>query len=455
MRVPQNGAQRASSHWSVRLTALTLTLGSWRWSARRIPPRPPPRDEGRHRGRSGRLEHRELHLQRQEYASQARSYGATVVEIYSPNATWSRVKDRRPGRERRSIYLGHGNGYPSPYGAFSATSKDGLGLNATAGARQQQHQVLRRVLPPDVHQARPELGRDPEPALLRLGQLRVGRSEPDEVGGDRSGSTTSAPASCAVGAKAVFAEGITSASWIIYGLFRTGRSMATLFAVSPDFNGSYDFQFSSTAHPGVSGVDGPARAVALLPLGHRQPESPRIAGPRRLIPPRQRVPARRCFCHPSTWCAFGTSTAGEACLAGCRRTEREPRCRITQTRDCARRTVQRSPMDGCNDALPNRAQTEAPVTSGCSCRGRIIRRDRAPEAPGATGPPRERRCRGSPGSSSGRSASSAGRRRHPPGAREMGGDHRRSPFSPVFPTGWSGDVRSVGVPPRRSRGRRS
>jgi hypothetical protein len=26
------------------------------------------------------------------YAAQARSYGATVVEIYSPNATWSRVK---------------------------------------------------------------------------------------------------------------------------------------------------------------------------------------------------------------------------------------------------------------------------------------------------------------------------------------------------------------------------
>ena len=52
------------------------------------------------------------------------------------------------------------------------------------------------------------------------------------------------------GARAVFAEGITSASWIIYGLFRTGRSMATLFAGSPDFNGSYDFQFSSTRTPG-------------------------------------------------------------------------------------------------------------------------------------------------------------------------------------------------------------
>ena len=66
------------------------------------------------------------------YAAQARSYGATVVEIYSPNATWSRVKAAAQGA-KVVIYLGHGNGSPSPYGAFSKYTKDGFGLNATAG----------------------------------------------------------------------------------------------------------------------------------------------------------------------------------------------------------------------------------------------------------------------------------------------------------------------------------
>ena len=41
-----------------------------------------------------------------------------MVEIYSPNATWAKVKAAAQGA-KVLIYLGHGNGYPSPYGAFS------------------------------------------------------------------------------------------------------------------------------------------------------------------------------------------------------------------------------------------------------------------------------------------------------------------------------------------------
>ena len=66
------------------------------------------------------------------YAAQARSYGANVVEIYSPNATWARVKAAAQGA-KVVIYLGHGNGSPSPRSAFSRYTKDGFGLNATPG----------------------------------------------------------------------------------------------------------------------------------------------------------------------------------------------------------------------------------------------------------------------------------------------------------------------------------
>ena len=41
------------------------------------------------------------------YASQARSYGANVVEIYSPNATWTRVKSAARGA---NVFLDQGIG---------------------------------------------------------------------------------------------------------------------------------------------------------------------------------------------------------------------------------------------------------------------------------------------------------------------------------------------------------
>ncbi len=64
-------------------------------------------------------------------AAQARSYGANVVEIYSPNATWSRVRNAAQGANLL-IYLGHGNGWPSPYRPYSTSTKDGMGLNKHA-----------------------------------------------------------------------------------------------------------------------------------------------------------------------------------------------------------------------------------------------------------------------------------------------------------------------------------
>ena len=55
-----------------------------------------------------------------------------VKEIYSPYATWSRVRTPRSGANLL-IYLGHGNGWPSPYAPYSTTSKNGMGLNSSAG----------------------------------------------------------------------------------------------------------------------------------------------------------------------------------------------------------------------------------------------------------------------------------------------------------------------------------
>ena len=47
-------------------------------------------------------------------AATAAADGATVVKVYSPNATWANVKAAVNGANV-VIYLGHGNGYPNPY----------------------------------------------------------------------------------------------------------------------------------------------------------------------------------------------------------------------------------------------------------------------------------------------------------------------------------------------------
>jgi hypothetical protein len=64
------------------------------------------------------------------YAAQARSYGARVTEVYTPNATWARVAGAAQGANVL-IYLGHGNGWPSPYAPYRGRTMDGLGLNLT------------------------------------------------------------------------------------------------------------------------------------------------------------------------------------------------------------------------------------------------------------------------------------------------------------------------------------
>ena len=49
-----------------------------------------------------------------EIYATAIQYTSNVVKVYSPNATWARVKAEVAGASV-VIYLGHGNGWPSPY----------------------------------------------------------------------------------------------------------------------------------------------------------------------------------------------------------------------------------------------------------------------------------------------------------------------------------------------------
>ena len=65
-------------------------------------------------------------------ANVAEDAGANVVKVYSPRATWSRVRNAVAGANI-VVYLGHGNGYPNPYssGTEWTDRANGWGLNRT------------------------------------------------------------------------------------------------------------------------------------------------------------------------------------------------------------------------------------------------------------------------------------------------------------------------------------
>jgi hypothetical protein len=179
-------------------------------------------------------------------ASQARSYGATVVELYSPHATWSKVKSAAQGANVL-IYLGHGNGYPSPYGAFNAKTKDGLGLNSSDGSTAHTY-YGEYYIDRDIQLA--------DNAVVILNRLCYASGNNEWGAGYPSKSTAIQRVDnygagfLRANAGAVFAEGIDSTSYILYGLFRTDRTMRDIFWSDPARDGRWDFTFSSSRTPG-------------------------------------------------------------------------------------------------------------------------------------------------------------------------------------------------------------
>ena len=184
-----------------------------------------------------------------QYAAQTRSYGARVTEIYSPNATWARVVKAVQGANL-VIYLGHGNGSPSPYGAFSAYTKDGFGLNAQANHGNSNRKYYGEYYVKKYF-------RFAKNAVVILNHLcySAGSSEPGKP------DPTLAVAKQRVdnfgagflraNARAVFALATSDASPIIDGLFHSPRSFAHLFMNAPDANMSTAFSFSSKRTPGA------------------------------------------------------------------------------------------------------------------------------------------------------------------------------------------------------------
>ncbi len=190
-------------------------------------------------------------------AKLARSYGAAVTEIYSPNATWAKVRAAANGANLL-IYLGHGNGWPSPHKPFSTTTKNGLGLNASAGHGNSnlKYYGARYIVASSGFRLAAN-------AVVILNHLcySAGNSEP----GYPLPSKSVAEQRIAyygqtffrIGAKAVFAEPRNSAAYIVTGLFTTNRTMQQIFWSSNQSKHSYAFSFTSSQAPGMTAISDP------------------------------------------------------------------------------------------------------------------------------------------------------------------------------------------------------
>jgi hypothetical protein len=190
-------------------------------------------------------------------AAQARSRGATVYEIYSPNATWSKVRSVSQGANLL-IYLGHGNGYPSPYGVFSRLTKDGMGLNRTAGSGHANLRYYGEYYMANYINLAPN-------AVVILNRLcyASGNSEPGMALPSKATAIKRVDNFGAgflrTSARAVFAEGIASTAFVLSGLFGSSRTMKDIFWTDPTATRSYAFSFSSVRTPGKRAIMDPYR----------------------------------------------------------------------------------------------------------------------------------------------------------------------------------------------------
>jgi len=219
-------------------------------------------------------------------ASQARRLGATVVELYTPWATWARVKAAARGA-KVLVYLGHGNGSPSPYGPLNKASMNGLGLNPSVGAAKYspvkyygEAYVRNLDLAPGAVVLLNHLcyaSGNAEPGMAQPG-WRIARQRVDNF----------AAGFIDAGAGAVLADGHTDLSYELRVVLKTHGNLITAWRADPDYH-HHERKFSSLRSPGyITFLDPEGRSSSFYrSLVTRRGFSTRSwALPRRTTPPK-------------------------------------------------------------------------------------------------------------------------------------------------------------------------
>jgi flagellar hook assembly protein FlgD len=190
--------------------------------------------------------------------AEAIRHTSNVVKVYSPNATWSKVKSAAVGASVL-IYFGHGNGWPSPYTYDpNYTTKDGFGLNYDSNGDGRLSDYENRYYGEPYVKT---LDLAPN-AIVLLHHLcyASGNSEP----GHAQPTTTVARqriSNYAAGflqsrAQAVLADGHRGPVDYLRALFTTDQTIEALWRTAPSANGHVS-AFTSTRTSGVRALMDP------------------------------------------------------------------------------------------------------------------------------------------------------------------------------------------------------
>jgi hypothetical protein len=186
--------------------------------------------------------------------AEAIKYTSNVIKVYSPYATWAKVKAAVVGASV-VIYFGHGNGWPSPYTYDPAyTTKNGFGLNKVEGAGDSNN----------VYYGEPYVSTlDLAPgAVVMLHHLcyAAGNSEPGQaepsVSVARQRADNYAAGFLKAGAAAVIADGHAGPEGYLQALFTTQQPLEQMWASQSNANGNI-VSFPSVRTPGATAFQDP------------------------------------------------------------------------------------------------------------------------------------------------------------------------------------------------------
>ncbi|MDP9481920.1 MAG: hypothetical protein M3P84_01710 [Chloroflexota bacterium] len=193
-------------------------------------------------------------------AREARRWTNDVVVVASPDATWPAVKRALRGASI-VVYLGHGNGFPSPYrDALYPPTQNGLGLNPVGGAGDESHQYFGEAF----------IGRDirlAPGAVVLLHHLcyASGNSEPGvpegplEVGRQRVDNY--AAGWLRAGASAVIADTFGEPGPYLRAILTTDRPIGQVWRDAPTFH-DHVLTFPSVRTPGAFGAMDPTHVTS-------------------------------------------------------------------------------------------------------------------------------------------------------------------------------------------------
>ncbi|MBA2381873.1 MAG: hypothetical protein H0V73_07160 [Chloroflexi bacterium] len=254
--------------------------------------------------------------------SEAIKYTSNVTKVYSPNATWSKVKAAAKGANVL-IYFGHGNGWPSPY-TFDPnyTTKDGMGLNADLNGDGKLSDYENKYYG-EPYMAQLALAPN---AIVMLHNLcyASGNSEPGGAAPSVSVAhqriDNYAAGFLKGGARAVLADGHMGPPWYLHGIFTTGQTVLDLWRDAPNYH-SHESTFASTRSPGYTAYSDPDdttssfyRSLVVKP-GLTTTAISRAVGDTGLDPASLVVPGRASVVTPEApLLASATPAAGEPAL---------------------------------------------------------------------------------------------------------------------------------------------